>query len=640
MTVYGDKLRRLSETVELQAEQEVDRLARALRDSCGRLVFAVGSGGSAIAAEFLARCRTTLGHGHTIVQTPMELVQAVGDLDGCEVWLLSAGADNPDVAAALQAALRMRPAAIRLVTVKEEGATAVRAAADPRCDVIVLPVADPKDGFLATHSLTATVAALALACVAPTGPVDFGARRAELRDGLKHALRLEEGASGALRGFAPGDTLVILHDPQIRAVAVLIETSAWETGLCPVQRTDFRNFAHGRHVWLAKRPGSTYLMALTTAESRPVWSALDALVPPAVRRTAIDLDAGGRRAVALGVFRGLALVGELGDAVGIDPGRPGVGEFARPIYEDAALTRLSDDLTPAVRHKREAVFSRDPPPGGGAALAKVGLDRLRALGETVFGGIVLDYDGTVVETGDRFSPPARAILDELVRLIGGGLRVGIATGRGGSAGEMLRSQIPSHAQAGLLMGYYNGAFIRPLDVDIAANPPDQNGDVVEAADWLDEHVLLAEGRRPKVGRLQLEVNRADVVDAAGFAAAARRCPPVAAGRMRVVQSQHSFDFVSRDASKLAVVRAIAAAAGGRDVPVLRIGDSGAEEGNDHELLSGPYGISVGTVCGSMKTWSVFGRAVRGPAALLKILAALKVGPDGARLQIGALSLEG
>lgn len=48
-------------------------------------------------------------------------------------------------------------------------------------------------------------------------------------------------------------TLIVIADPLLRPLSLLLETSLWEASLCPIQVTDMRNFAHGRHSWLHHR---------------------------------------------------------------------------------------------------------------------------------------------------------------------------------------------------------------------------------------------------------------------------------------------------------------------------------------------------------------------------------------------------
>ena len=245
MTIFAEKLATLVDTVRIAANGPISAIATALRDAAGRPAVAIGSGGSAIMAEYFARCRSTLGHGVTIVYTPMDFVLSQDDMSDYNVWIFSAGADNPDSTAALTSALNSTKTNVTLLTVNAQGATAIAAAKEDRVRLIVAPVAERKDGFLATHSLVAMATCMLAAAVkvsgrsGPTDVIDRLAAEVHRVLALPGALALE---------FRPGDTVMVLHDPQCRTLATLIETSLWETAIAPIQRADFRNFAHGRHV--------------------------------------------------------------------------------------------------------------------------------------------------------------------------------------------------------------------------------------------------------------------------------------------------------------------------------------------------------------------------------------------------------
>ena len=180
------------------------------------------------------------------------------------------------------------------------------------------------------------------------------------------------------------------------------------------------------------------ILALTGQESRTTWRALEAVLPDSQRRTVIDFGDCGRFANAVGIVGGLALIEAMGRAVGIDPGRPGTGVFGPVMYEDTSLRDIAARLPAALRQKRTAVLRRDDPSQAGVSLPDIEEERLASLSEATFGGIVLDYDGTIVRTDDRYSPPTADISLELERLHRVGLRIGIATGRGSSAGKDLR----------------------------------------------------------------------------------------------------------------------------------------------------------------------------------------------------------
>jgi trehalose-6-phosphatase len=623
MTVFSDKLSRLGQTIALVGVHNLAGLTGALAAGRGRLAIAIGSGGSTITAEYFARCRTTLDLGLTVVMTPMQFVMALEEWAGVDIWLFSAGANNPDIAGAFRCAAASRCEAIHLLTVRADGATAILAAREPRARVTLLPVADPKDGFLATHSMIAMVTALLIASDAltecpqrPAIATIFGERA---------AATLEAGSEGLCEGFRPGDTVIALHDPQAMPVASLIETSLWETGIAPVQRTDFRNFAHGRHVWAARHPDRMYVVALTSCETDMVWAPVAEAMPQIVRRQVLNLGNAGRLANAVGIIRALQIVSQLGDQTGIDPGRPGHGPFAEAIYDNPALDALAAELTPAVRHKAAARLFHDPVEDGGISLCVIGRARLTNLAQARFVGLALDYDGTVVPnhpTEARLGPPSQEVMDELVRLVDAGIQIGFATGRGRSAGEKLREALPERVHRQIIMGYYNGAHVRTLDIDIRTDKPEADVQVAKVAAWIADSGLLRPGVTLDVGRVQVTIGHADVADVAHFAAALGACPEVSNGRVRVLSSHHSFDVVPAGTSKLRLVDALIERAGEPDGAVLGIGDSGSPLGNDLELLSGPHGISVDSVCGSHNgAWTLFGSRLQGPGAVARILRA-------------------
>lgn len=638
MSVFAEKLRGLPSTIRLASEFDWSPLADRMRSGKGLCTIAVGSGGSVVAAAFISRCRSTLGLGPTTVATPMELV--LGDLDArdADIWLSSAGAANPDVEAAYRSCVAQGADRLTLLTTRAEGQTAVSIAARPEGAVVTLPVSDPKDGFLATHSLVTTTTALLLAADEMSDRPNPGGVLDALVSGSLLALADGSDARATVGSFRPGDTLLLLHDPQAATLAILVETSLWETGIAPVQRVDFRNFAHGRHVWLAHHPARTFVLAVTTRESRGIWEAISVAVPSDVRRGVIDLGNAGRLRTAISVVAGLAMVDELGRKTGIDPGRPGRGHFAPVIYEHRGLVELVDELTPDVAHKRAANLRADPAGDLGVCLFAAGRTRRDRLGAAEFRAFVLDYDGTIVATEDRLSPPREAIVAELVRLLDGGMRLGIATGRGGSAGDAIRAALPVRLHERVLMGYYNGSHLLPLSTRVEDSPPVEDENVSKVAAWL-AGTGLAAGCRMKAGAAQITIE-CGALEATRLSAELARHPAVETGSLKVVRSQHSVDVVAAGTSKLRVVTALSGNTGDGPSDVLAVGDSGSPLGNDHELLSSPMSISVDQVCGDIEgCWTLFGDGVAGPDALHRILCAIEVDSGRGHLDLQSLGLK-
>lgn len=635
MTIFADKLATLASTVRMSMGAPLEALASALRQGAGRPAVAVGSGGSAIMAEYFARCRSTLGLGCTVVQTPMEFVLAQDDWMGFDVWLFSAGADNPDVAGALTTALSSDASRVLLLTVNAQGSTAIAAGQHERAKVFVAPVAERRDGFLATHSLVAMVTSMLVSS-------DLVARADPIADTVEQYAREVERMVGAsdstVTGFQPGDTVVILHDPQCRTLATLIETSLWETGIAPVQRTDFRNFAHGRHVWAARHSQSMFVLAVTTAVSRGIWEPIKKALPHAVRRAELDLGQAGRFRTAVSVVEGLMTVHWLGRATNTDPGKPGRGNFAEAIYGNAGLAELARKLGPAVRHKLKAVQFHDDPSCPAIAADAAHEEWLNALCSARIGAIVLDYDGTVVATETRLAPPAPSLIEELTRLADSGVAIAFATGRGGSAGDALRSALPERLHSLVTVGYYNGGHIQPLSVNIDDDPPTANPELAVIADWIEEQALLKPGMSLKRGRAQITINHADVLAPSEFGTVLASCPAIVAGRIKMLRSHHSFDLLPAGTSKTSVLARLRSMMS-EGSQVLAIGDSGEPGGNDTELLAAAPSVSVYGVCGHLGgSWSLFGRSPSGPAALLRILRALRVENGHGRLDLNSLDV--
>lgn len=636
--VFTAKLSGLRDTVSAACASELGALVEALERAADYPVAAVGSGGSAVSAEFLSSCRTWLLHSATAVTTPMAFALDPV-LPKWGVWLFTAGGENPDIRAAFQTAIKEHARRVEVVTARGRSLADGVGADDARLHIV--PVTDQKDGFLATHSLASTVTCLLLASdqVAGHGAAERGDRVRSRADTLLAPSSRARTIETVAEAWDPArDTLIILHDPALTAAAVMIETSCWEAGLCRTQRTDFRNFAHGRHVWLDRHADKTVVLALTCDRSVPFWESIRSCIPPTIPRMHFGFGAPGRHALFDAVLSSFGIVEGLGEMTGIDPGKLRVADFGRAIYNSRDLLVAIQSEDAATRRKRRSEQRTDVPNRTAAAWSSRRDEFVERLGAAEFGALILDYDGTMVETDRRGDPPDGPVIDELRRLLDGGIAVALATGRGGSVGEELRGCLTSEHCERVLVGYYNGAHIVPLSVDIRETHLEPDAGIADVYRLIRaEAGMFPNGWLPKESPFQITIG---IDKLASPADGVRRLREIvgACPALKMVRSGHSIDICPVWAAKPRVLEAVRARIADDQLQMLAIGDSGDRHGNDYDLLGGDFGLSVDRVCErEISCWNLLPGNVSGPDGLLRILGGMRLtGVGRAQLDVSIL----
>jgi fructoselysine-6-P-deglycase FrlB-like protein/hydroxymethylpyrimidine pyrophosphatase-like HAD family hydrolase len=642
MSKFTRKLTSLGDTLTLFRAYDVAPLSQAIRACSKRNVIAVGSGGSHVAAAYFACCLRTLGLGPASIQTPMEVVVGTSDLDDTDVWLFSASANNADIAATARAVYDRGCSKIALCTRNAEGSVAdwVRHNGG---QVFTLPVAELKDGYLATHSLLSTCVGLLLASELLSDDPQLEADRlgeleARVAKGVDAASRAD--LKDTFSNLTTGTTLLVVADPMLQPLSMLLETSLWEASLCPVQVTDMRNFAHGRHSWLHHHLGQTVMLGLTGQCSREPWKAILGALPSEDRVLQFDYSGCGRRINLLALIDGLFWLEAIGAVVGIDPGKPGIADFGRVMYEDRSLVEIARKLLPAVRQKRAAAAKTGRATHSPNELYSAFASKMCKLASAEIGGVVMDFDGTVVSTSNRLHPPCPDVVAELERLNSLGVAIGFASGRGGSLGDQLRRDFSKDMISSTLVGYFNGGHLASADFDIDEARPAPNPVIEEVADWLATRSDLWARKDLQPKEIQLSIDFETLLNPTEFNSRLLECPAVREKRVSILSSGHSFDIVPAQSNKLAVVQALERTIGSGQ-EVLSLGDSGTRLGNDYSLLTREFGISVGGVCPVPDgCWSLFGTRIMGPEALLKILRSmLPSSSGGIRLNKASLDLD-
>jgi len=489
-------------------------------------------------------------------------------------------------------------------------------------DFVELNPPSLKDGFVATNSLLGFAVLLVRAYADAFSTVDGLPRQfsALFGGGWTSADSLER----IRRSFGPllnRETLIVLYGSSVSSAALDLESKFSEVALGNVQLADFRNFAHGRHHWIAKHEATTGVLALFGDDEKNLAKRTLRLIPPEVPIAEIPIPLAGPAANVAALVAVLHLVGAAGEQQRIDPGRPGVPAFGRriyglralkakkkiPSYESIAMARKLNCDADRLHNREDAAFWLE-------AYHRF----VSSLQSVTFGGIVLDYDGTLCDERDRFVGVRDEAADELTRLLQSEVPIGIATGRGNSVKKDLRKIIDKQYWDRLHIGYYNASEIGLLCDDRCPDLSSTESDSLKAlADAVSTHPVIS----------QLAICRAR----ASQISVRPKSPASADLLWRLLQSlaqsygivalrsSHSIDLLHPNTSKRLLLWHLSSILPS-GVEVMPLGDKGQWPGNDYDLLNAPYSLSVDEVSADPSTcWNLAPVGHKGVQATLDYL---------------------
>jgi hypothetical protein len=640
---YYDELDWLSATYAWALSAPLEGMPRDLRGAARLPLMAVGSGGSYTSAQFAAATHRHYCSVAATAMTPLEAVATPQSLRQAAVLLLTAGGRNADVLGAYERLAEREPKRFLVLCARTGSPLARIVSKHPTVNFTEFEPPSGKDGFLATNSLLATVVVLTRAYAAAfNAPSPFPDTVDDLLPSTVGGafVHLDHLCEPLWRR----QTLVVLYGPDCRAAAIDLESKFSEAALGTVQLADFRNFAHGRHHWLAKRGGETGVLAIVSERDRSLADSLLPLLPKEIPNVILSAVGTGLAASLSALIQVFMIVGSAGKARGIDPGDPGVPSFGRKIFHLRAFPPAQNVLetlpaaeAAAIERKAEAsiatLLSRGSLDGWRTAY-RIFRDRLAV---ARFRAIVLDYDGTLCSEAHRYQPLPASVSQQLNRLLRTGAVLGVATGRGKSVKQTLRQAIQPRFWVRVVVGYYNGGDTALLTDDSRPDGTEAVGPTLAPiADKL--RTVLAQSnlanltfRLPQVTiEPAPDANWDDLWNSVEHLVHSADGTGVAA-----VQSSHSIDVLAPRVTKRAVVaRVYELLADDANAQVLCIGDRGRWPGNDYELLSTPYALSVDEVSPDPCTgWNLAAPGQRGVGAALDYLHQLRETQDGLRLII-------
>ena len=616
---FKGELKKLSETIRWAEQQDVTRLARFLFAENKQIpLVCIGSGGSLSACHYAVQLNLQRNGVLAQAMTPLQLMYSGREvLRSSKLLFLSASGKNKDILNAIKYGVKYNETGMMSLTIRKNNPTEKLLEQYPKVLRWCQDIPSEKDGFLATNSLLATFTL------------------------LNHSFDGElVGDKIAFDGtysknyefnLANIQNFIVLYGAAGEPVAWDIESKLTEAALGSAMLSDYRNFGHGRHHWFDKRCENSCIIALVTPVERELAYKTIGCLPKSVPVIFIETELQTTAASIDMLLKAFRFINDLGEARGIDPGKPGVPGYGRVLYtlDYFKLTNrilpLQKTLDVAVLRKL-GVAGRDNTPLW--EHYSVACQRfVRQLNRGRFTTIAFDYDGTL-SAPDRKSRFTNRLCDEirdaLIPLLKNGALIVVATGRGKSVGESFINTIDHKYWPQIKVGYYNGACLLPLGEEaklkgMKDKPLDDELKALgeELQKRLPKDVIQYE-MSPRSQQLSIE----EVQSASDAEVLYATCCEIIWDKqlqgIRVWRSSHSMDIVVyREVGKLRVIEDPA--------HTLCIGDYGNVEGNDYELLTSKYSLSVDRVSKNAECcWNIAPSGMKGLDAALYYLSRLTV----------------
>lgn len=639
---YFEELKGLEKTYAWVLSAKLEHSFKAVSSIEGIPLLAIGSGGSFTAAHIAASLHQRYTGLISKAATPFEAIYSIRDLENTAVMLLSAGGKNPDIIGAFKTSIAKEPRKLVVICLSKDSPLSKLARQYRNVDVLSFEPPILKDGFLATNSLLAYALILSRSyCEAFCGPLPLPITLQHL---ISPSMSLEQFSSYINNLCEPlwdRATTTVLYGPLTQAAAIDLESKFTEAALGSIQLADYRNFAHGRHHWLAKRGHQTGVLAFITEDDRACSTKTIALIPPEIPVVKIEVPGDRRMTQLSSLAIVFFIVGAVARARQIDPGRPGVPTFGRRIYNLRAFPAPDGNVRDSIEHLAisrkigRSVLNLDP--NIIKHWKQCYLEFKTRLQDCRFQSVVFDYDGTLCDEKDRYNELSQEVTDHLNRLLNAGLIVGVATGRGKSVRKSLMQCLPSKVWSRVLIAYYNGAEIAALSEE---NRPDGTKmlgpDLAEIGERIrSNHVLMnyceCSFRLKQISIIPRSRKLWTTIwkSVQEIVQMSRMTPATA------VISTHSIDIIPPGVSKLNLTEHIRKTIGLRNsCSILCIGDKGQFPGNDFDLLREPFSLSVDeSSTDSTTCWNLTPAGHRGVQGTLYYLQSIKAdGRTGARIK--------
>jgi hydroxymethylpyrimidine pyrophosphatase-like HAD family hydrolase len=587
---FSQELAKLNDTFKwaLNVPIENDALDEILKSP----IFVLGSGGSSSACIFFSLLQFDRGYLATTF-TPLDFQYAKNAVNqDSVVILISASGKNSDILFAFDTALRQEPKNIISFCLRKDTPLHQRSLKYSISNTFEFENSAGKDGFLATNSLIAYFVLIQRIYKKPT-------KITKLIPSKKYLSGVNNFCNLLYEDF----TIIVLFGGWGKPVAIDIESKFSEAGLGNILFCDYRNFGHGRHNWFDKKKEQSAIVALITPEEVQLAERTLNLLPSTIPVLKIESQFESCDASLDLLFQSFYFVQEIGLIKKIDPGKPGVPDYGSKLYHlkyakhYQQKTALDEKTFYAIRRKIGNINESDK-----NAILPFWIESykefVKKISITKFRGILLDYDGTLCASHERFSLLRDDIINYIKNLLENDILVAIITGRGKSVRENFQNQIPKKFWSNFVIGYYNGSQIGTLEnneLPITESRDSLFQDIFETLsnDPFTSNVSEFELRKGQLtlqikDKINSQIIKSSIIDI---------LKNKYSFKIQILESSHSIDIISSTTSKGSIIDYCRNLLDNnkKDDKFLCIGDRGKYPGNDYQLLSTEYSLSVDQV---------------------------------------------
>lgn len=604
---FAQELNAIEETINAASTVQIENLIGYIKNALDKPIIVVGSGGSFSVASIVTLIIQELG-GFAKAITPYDLKMEKNNLNAATVIIITAGGGNIDIINAYKYINRYTRSFV--VCAKKDSKLIQLMINKNDTDFLEFDIPHGKDGFLAVNSSIAFITIFwHLLCV--TTKKEF-------------VINGKNFCVDTLIDFnvLNKNTIIALCGGWTNPVAIDFESKCTEAGLVNVQYANYRNFAHGRHHWIAKNELDTSVICFADPEEIELAKRTMRLIPDNIPKTIVETNLYGIEGILDLMIKMYKIVNKIGEIKYIDPGKPGVPLYGKNLYHlgyniektDYSLSLVKNELkSRAIKRKKESEWLFDL--GARNNYYNEGYDRyILDLKNCRFNSIIFDYDGTIAYRNE--TEIRNQILDKIIILLGKGIHIGIATGRGKSVRQELQSYIPFAFWDLIWIAYYNGAYISILsDNSCPCIDESINQEICKLQKIIKvNNIFNSSDISVRTNQLTIITEQYNLKILKKIIDEILRTFELS---LTAFLSDHSIDIVPNSITKKNLLNFFIKKYEGK---VLCIGDSGNFEGNDFDLLCADYSLSVDKVSSMAKTcWNLAPLGISGLKATIYYL---------------------